>query len=134
MKRIFIYALALLMSVGLAAQERVTVWPKGKMPNKQDHQIAAMTDESELEGFNADKHRVAYLEWFDAPAKNVRNGGCMILISGGSYECCCDVGLIKQWNETFTKLGFQCVNFVYRTPRPVGLPIYQTAWEDGQHS
>lgn len=134
MKRIFIYALALLMSVGLAAQERVTVWPKGKMPNKQDHQIAAMTDESELEGFNADKHRVAYLEWFDAPAKNVRNGGCMILISGGSYECCCDVGLIKQWNETFTKLGFQCVNFVYRTPRPVGLPIYQTAWEDGQRA
>ena len=134
MKRIFIYALALLMSIGLAAQERVTVWPKGKMPNKQDHQIAAMTDESELEGFNADKHRVAYLEWFDAPAKNVRNGGCMILISGGSYECCCDVGLIKQWNETFTKLGFQCVNFVYRTPRPVGLPIYQTAWEDGQRA
>ena len=134
MKRIFIYALALLMSVGLAAQERVTVWPKGKMPNKQDHQIAAMTDESELEGFNADKHRVAYLEWFDTPAKNVRNGGCMILISGGSYECCCDVGLIKQWNETFTKLGFQCVNFVYRTPRPVGLPIYQTAWEDGQRA
>ena len=37
MKRIFIYALALLMSVGLAAQERVTVWPKGKMPNKQDY-------------------------------------------------------------------------------------------------
>ena len=58
----------------------------------------------------------------------------MILISGGSYECCCDVGLIKQWNERFTELGFQCVNFVYRTPRPVGLPIYQTAWEDGQRA
>ena len=58
----------------------------------------------------------------------------MILISGGSYQNCCDVGLIKKWNEEFTKLGFQCVNFVYRTPRPVGLPIYQTAWEDGQRA
>lgn len=58
----------------------------------------------------------------------------MILISGGGYDSCCDVGLIKKWNEEFTKLGFQCVNFVYRTPRPTGLPIYQTAWEDGQRA
>ena len=58
----------------------------------------------------------------------------MILISGGGYDSCCDVGLIKKWNEVFTKLGFQCVNFVYRTPRPTGLPIYQTAWEDGQRA
>ncbi|MBQ2595957.1 MAG: alpha/beta hydrolase, partial [Bacteroidaceae bacterium] len=43
-------------------------------------------------------------------------------------------GLIKLWRETFTALGFQCVNFVYRTPRPTGLPIYQTAWEDGQRA
>ena len=26
------------------------------------------------------------------------------------------------------------MNFVYRTPRPEGLPIYQTAWEDGQRA
>ena len=104
------------------------------MPDKQDHQIAAMTNETSQKDFKADKHRVAYLEWFDAPAKEVHNGGCMILISGGSYQNCCDVGLIKKWNEEFTKLGFQCVNFVYRTPRPVGLPIYQSAWEDGQRA
>jgi acetyl esterase/lipase len=41
---------------------------------------------------------------------------------------------IKKWRERFTELGFQCVNFVYRTPRPEGLPIYQTAWEDGQRA
>ncbi len=104
------------------------------MPDKQDHQIAAMTNETSQKDFKADKHRVAYLEWFDAPAKEIHNGGCMILISGGSYQNCCDVGLIKKWNEEFTKLGFQCVNFVYRTPRPVGLPIYQSAWEDGQRA
>ena len=134
MKRYFSLIIFVLLSFSLAAGERETIWPKGKMPHRQDHQIAAMTDEAGRPGFNADKHRTAYIEWYEAPSADKRNGGCMILISGGSYECCCDVGLIKQWNERFTELGFQCVNFVYRTPRPVGLPIYQTAWEDGQRA
>ncbi len=135
MKRTSLILIALSMTIALlAAGERKTVWPKGKMPNRQEHQIAAMTDEVEQAGFKPDKHRVAYLEWYDAPPKEIRNGGCMILISGGGYYSCCDVGLIKLWHETFTKLGFQCVNFVYRTPRPTGLPIYQTAWEDGQRA
>ena len=134
MKKIILFLTVIFTIACLSAQEREFVWPKGKMPNKQAHQIAAMTDEAGAKGFNADKHRIAYLEWFEAPSKETRNGGCMILISGGSYEVCCDVDLIKKWNETFTKLGFQCVNFVYRTPRPVGLPIYQTAWEDGQRA
>ena len=134
MKRYFLLIIFVLLSFSLTAGERETIWPKGKMPHRQEHQIAAMTDEAGRPGFNADKHRTAYLEWYEAPAADKRNGGCMILISGGSYECCCDVGLIKQWNERFTELGFQCVNFVYRTPRPVGLPIYQTAWEDGQRA
>ena len=126
--------LLLLYSMSLYAFERVTVWPKGKMPNAQSHQIAAMTDEAGKEGFKADKHRTAYLEWGDKPAKEVDNDACMILISGGGYNSCCDVGLIKMWRERLTELGFQTVNFVYRTPRPVGLPIYQTAWEDGQRA
>ena len=126
--------LTLFISISLFASERVPIWPKDKMPHRQDHQIAAMVDEAGKKDFNADKNRVAYLEWFDAPPKEVRNGGCMILISGGSYESCCDVELIKLWNKTFTQLGFQCINFVYRTPRPVGLPIYQTAWVDGQRA
>ena len=104
------------------------------MPDAQSHQIAAMTDEADAKGFKADKHRIAYLEWFDAPAKETRTGGCMILISGGSYQKCCDMKYIEQWRKRFTELGFQCVNFVYRTPRPVGLPIWQTAWEDGQRA
>ena len=104
------------------------------MPDAQSHQIAAMTDEAGAKGFKADKHRIAYLEWFDAPAKETRTGGCMILISGGSYQNCCDMKYIEQWRKRFTELGVQCVNFVYRTPRPVGLPIWQTAWEDGQRA
>jgi len=123
----------LFLSVILAsAMEKEYIWPKGKMPDTQDHQIAAMTDEAWTEGFKAGKHRIPYLEWSDAPENP--NGACMILISGGGYECTCDVDLVKMWDKEFTKLGFQCVNFVYRTPRPEALPIYMTAWEDGQRA
>ena len=131
MKRFISLLVTALISLSLTAVERERIWPKGKMPHRQDHQIAAMTDESRTGGFNPDKNRIAYIEWYEAPAKEKHTGGCMILISGGAYNSCCDVGLIKRWKERFTELGFQCVNFVYRTPRPVGLPIYQTAWEDG---
>ena len=113
---------------------RETIWPADKMPHAQAHQIAAMTDEAGQPGFDRAQHKIAYLEWFEPPAEAVRNGGCMILISGGGYGSCCDVGLIKMWREKFTAAGFQCVNFVYRTPRPNGLAIHQTAWEDGQRA
>lgn len=126
--------LIILLPVVCKATDRETVWPKKGMPDFQEHQIAAMTTEAGKEGFKPEKHRTAYLEWFDAPAPEVDNDACMILISGGSYECCCDVGLIEYWAKELTGLGFQCVNFVYRTPRPVGLPIYQSAWEDGQRA
>lgn len=134
MKRFLLLISIIFTSLSLTAGERETIWPKGRMPHRQDHQIAAMTDESQKKDFDADKNRIAYIEWYDAPAKENHTGGCMILISGGAYKNCCDVGLIKAWKERFTELGFQCVNFVYRTPRPVGLPIYQTAWEDGQRA
>ena len=134
MKRIFTLLAIGCFALSLQAQERETIWPKGKMPDAQPHQIAAMTDEAGTKGFKPDKHRIAYIEWFEAPAKEKHNGGCMILISGGGYENCCDIGYIRKWKEVFTDLGFQCVNFVYRTPRPVGLEVYQSAWEDGQRA
>ena len=134
MKRLITLAVLALVSMSLAAGQRQEIWPKGKMPDYQEHQIAAMTDESSSDAFDADRHRIAYIEWYEAPEEDVRNGGCMILISGGSYQSCCDINYIKQWKDTFTGLGFQCVNLVYRTPRPVGLPIYQSAWEDGQRA
>ena len=126
--------LAVFVSLTGFAWEREAVWPKGKMPDPQDHQIAAMTNEVSAEGFKAKKHTTAYLEWYEVPSPETRNNACMILISGGSYQCCCDVGLVESWHQKLTALGFQCVNFVYRTPRPVGLPIYQSAWEDGQRA
>ena len=131
MKKI-LSVLLLLVSLQLGAWERQSVWPKGKMPDAQGHQIAAMTDVSRAEGFNPDKYRMPYLEWFEKPANP--NGACMILISGGAYQNTCDMNLIKMWHEELTAIGVQCVSLVYRTPRPVGLPIYQSAWEDGQRA
>ena len=58
----------------------------------------------------------------------------MLLISGGGYHNCCDGAWIDQVAKKFTDLGFVCVNLTYRTPRPKGLPIYQSAWVDGQRA
>lgn len=134
MKRTLILLLVFFCSFHLWGGERENIWPKGKMPDAQPGQIAAMTSESGAPGFKPDKHRMPYLEWYEAPAPDVDNDVCMILISGGGYNNTCDMNLIDLWHERLTELGIQCVNFVYRTPRPEGLPIYQTAWEDGQRA
>ena len=132
MKKQLLILLAVLCTAGMQAGKHVALWPKGKMPNAQPQQIAAMTADTRQEGFNPDKNRMPYLEWMEKPT--TPNGGCMILISGGGYSVTCDDNLISLWTNRFTQLGFQCVNFVYRTPRPEGLPIYKTAWEDGQRA
>ena len=134
MKRIAFLLFALCAIHIVSAAKIESVWPKGKMPHRQAHQIAAMLDEASAQGFCPDKHREAYIEWMPAPEKGVRTDACMILISGGGYFSCCDVGLVDEWNRRFTQEGIQCVKFVYRTPRPQGLPIYQTAWEDAQRA
>ena len=134
MKRIAFLLFALCAIHLVSAAKIETVWPKGKMPHRQAHQIAAMLDEASAQGFCPDKHREAYIEWMPAPEKGVRTDACMILISGGGYFSCCDVGLVDEWNRRFTQEGIQCGKFVYRTPRPQGLPIYQTAWEDAQRA
>ena len=61
MKHVLSLITFLMISLSLTAGERELLWPKNKMPHRQDHQIAAMTDESKSEGFNPDKHRIAYI-------------------------------------------------------------------------
>lgn len=151
MKRIayYIVSVAVLIAVALAGEQSVygkntqssaktsvkeMLWPKGKMPDAQGHQVAAMWSEVKSEGFKAEAHRLPYLEWFEAPDASVRCGTCAILISGGGYNNTCDEKHIDRWTRELTALGVQCVSVVYRTPRPVGLPIYQTAWEDVQRA
>jgi len=127
-------ALLVVRGEGLPHGERQYIWPDGRMPDAQPQLIAAMTEDSRAAGFKADDWRRPYVEWFAAPPPEKRTGVCVILISGGSYECCCDAWLLKGWLAYLTDLGVTCVNFVHRTPRAKGLPFYQVAWEDGQRA
>lgn len=127
-----ILSVCLLASVVASAGERVALWPEGKIPDFQAHQIAATTQEARAPGFKAAEHTMPHLDWYDAPTK--KNGGCMLLISGGGYNNCCDGVWIDKVAKKFTDLGFVCVSLTYRTPRPQGLPIYQSAWDDGQRA
>jgi acetyl esterase/lipase len=115
-----------------SAADRVALWPEGKIPNFQSQQIAASTQEMKAPGFKAAEHAMPHLDWHEAPAE--KNGGCMLLIPGGGYEKCGDGEWIDRVAQKFTGLGFVCVSLTYRTPRPQGLPIYQSAWEDGQRA
>ena len=112
-KIVLFLSAALMFSAAVFAGERVALWPEGKMP-----------------GDGASP----YIEWMDPPADSARNGACMILISGGSYNTLCDTRLVNEWNKRFTALGFQCVNLAYRVPRPKGRPYYLDAWQDGQRA
>ena len=135
MKMMPIAAVAVLLpAVMTAAVEREYIWPAGKMPDAQPHQVGATTAEQKAPGYRAEDYRFPYLEWFDPPPAEVRTDACMILISGGGYNCCCDVGLVEMWRKRLTAIGVHCVSLTYRTPRPKGLPIHQSAWEDGQRA
>lgn len=135
MKKMLVLAIFATVGSLFAREPKTYIWPEGKMPySDQTHLRAVMTDESSKKGFNPDEWRVPYIEWCDAPKAENKTDVCMILISGGGYGSCCDVGLIKDWEERLTKIGVTCVNFVYRTPRPKGLPIWQCAWADGQRA
>lgn len=130
---ILIFAAAI-WTAAASAGEKMRLWPAGKMPDAQPHQIAATTAVANKKGFKADEWREPFLDWFEAPAADKKNGVCMILLSGGSYECLCDVNHVRNWTRELTKLGVTCVELVYRTPRPKGLPYWKTAWEDGQRA
>ena len=126
-----------LFQVGFGAEvvEKMMLWGAGKMPDAQPHQIAAMRSDTQKAGFQAEEHREPYLEWLTPPSQDVRQDVCMLLISGGSYQTACDEAYVYHaWPDKLTAEGVQCVNLVYRTPRPKGIPIYQTAWEDGQRA
>ena len=114
-------------AIALASTECEYLWPEGRMPNAQPHQVGATTAETGMTGFKADDFRRPYLDWFDPPAAAGKTDICMILISGGGYYSCCDVSLVERWRKKLTAMGVTCVSLTYRTPRPKGLPIHQSA-------
>ncbi len=113
------------------ADEREYLWSKGKMPNREDYQIAALKDEAE-------KGKEPYIEWCeDPPADAPKTDACVILIPGGGYEECANLQAVREmWPEALRQAGVRCVRLVYRTPRSKlrGVPFYHTAWVDAQRA
>ncbi len=122
-----------LMALVLAAAIQ-PLWPEAKVPDAQPHQVAAPSQEVARPGFNADEHRMPYLEWSEPPAADKKTQACVILISGGGYSCTCDGPAFRPLEKKLLENGITCVWLWYRTPRPKGLPIYQWGWEDGQRA
>ncbi|MFZ9935481.1 MAG: alpha/beta hydrolase [Luteolibacter sp.] len=116
----------------LLAGERMALWPEGKIPDFQQQQVAALKPETQTASFKAGEHRMPYLEWHQEPSR--KNGGCALLITGGGYQGCVDGVWIGRVAKRLTEQGFVCASLIYRTPRPIGLPIYQSAWQDGQRA
>ena len=120
-----------LLSFALAAEIQ-PLWPEGRIPHFQPDQIAAPMEVAKTPGFDRAAHRMPYLDWSEKPANP--NGACMILISGGGYGCTCDGPAFRPLEKKLLDNGVTCVWLWYRTPRPQGLPIYQSGWEDGQRA
>ena len=121
-----------LASSSLLAGVVQPLWPEGKIPDFQENQIAAPSQEVQKPGFDRAAHRMPYLEWSEKPANP--NGACVILISGGAYGCTCDGPKFRPLEDLLLDNGVTCVWLWYRTPRPEGLPIYQSGWQDGQRA
>ena len=113
--------------------ERAYIWPEGKMPDAQPHQIAAKTGEKNAPGFKADDFRRPYLDWY-APNPDCKTDLCVITVSGGGFRSCCDAARLQPAIDRFVKAGITVADLTYRTPRPKGLPIHQSAWEDLQRA
>jgi len=135
----FLLAFDLLASFGpltpsAVPNEREYIWPEGKMPDVQPHQIAAKTAEKKMPGFRADDFRRPYLEWYAPDPATQRVDLCVLFISGGGFMSCCDAERMQPAIDRFVKAGVTVASLTYRTPRPVGLPIHQSGWEDAQRA
>ena len=98
----------MMVAVLAFGDERVALWPEGKIPDFQAHQIAATTQEVKAPRFTAAEHAMPHLDWYEPPAE--KNGGCMLLISGGGYQRYVDGVWIDRVAKKFTELGFVCAS------------------------
>ena len=112
---------------------REYIWPKDLMPYNQPHQIAEKSAAVNSPGFDAAAHRFPFVEWYVPPLSN-RTTTCMLFVSGGGFMQCCDAKRLQPAIDRFVRAGVTVANLTYRTPRPKGLPIHQTAWADAQRA
>jgi len=111
------------------------LWPNlEKMPDYQPQQYVTQAQDTNSTDYVKIDHRMPYLQWCDAPAADKRNGVCVLFISGGGYNCQCDGPAMTPMAKRMTELGCQCVFLWHQVPRPQGLAIHQSAWEDGQRA
>ena len=113
--------------------ERQYLWPDGKMPYDQPQQVAEKSAVVERAGFDRTAHRRPFIEWY-VPAASNRTRTCVLVVSGGGFNCCCDAERLQPVIDRFVRSGLTVANLTYRTPRPMGLPIHQTAWADAQRA
>ena len=113
--------------------EREYIWPEGKMPDVQPHQIAAKTGEKDAPGVIPADFLRPYIDWY-APNPECRTDLCVITVSGGGFEISCDAERLQPAIDRFVKAGITVADETYRTPRPRGMPIHQSAWEDLQRA
>lgn len=103
-------------SVASLKEEKVMLWPEGRMPSVSTNQPYA-----------------PYFVWFTP--KDQKSDAVLISISGGSYMGCgIDWFEVAPVRDYFLKRGVNVVTMRYRTPRPIGEAKHLTAWQDAQRT
>ncbi|MBQ3748147.1 MAG: alpha/beta hydrolase fold domain-containing protein [Kiritimatiellae bacterium] len=115
------------------AYERTYIWPEGRMPFVQPHQVAAKTEETASLSFDPADFRRPYIDWYK-PAPSRNTDLCVITVSGGAFDVCCDHERMRPAVEWLLNAGITVADVTYRTPRPAGLPVHQSAWADLQRA
>jgi len=122
------------LSPSAVPSERTFIWPDDRpVPDEQPHQIAAKVEESAAKGFVRTEHLRPYIDWYEPNSSN-RTDTCLMVVSGGGFNSCCDAARLQPVIDRFVRAGVMVANLTYRTPRPKGLPIYQSAWADAQRA
>lgn len=113
--------------------ERQFLWPEGSMPDFQAEQVAAKWDLVTKPGFDRAANQAPFIEWY-VPSGSNRTDICILTVSGGSFCMTCDAERLQPAIDRLVAAGITVADVTYRTPRPTGLPIHQTAWEDVQRA
>jgi len=106
--------LSAIEDVPLDVEERISLWPKGKVPDYDSRQGDAL------------------LEVVRVP--EVRSDALVIVIGGGSYVHLPFVYNPADMVEALRANGVRCVNLRHRCPRPRGKPKHLSAWQDVQRA
>ena len=95
--------------------EKEDLWPAGAMPDAQTNQCAP------------------YVEWH--LPKELKTKAVQVIYSGGAYRgSSTDSFEVAPMRRFLNGKGMAVVTLRYRAPRPEGLPIYLSAWQDLQRA